>query len=118
MRQSWTGWGQSAFSAIWSRPTCRPSTIGSLPGGLSSWEKMLMTQRHPNTLDPEKTALLVVDVQERFRAVMTDFDPMVKGCVRLVRTFRLLELPVLVTEQYPKGLGPTVQELKAAFSSE
>ena len=77
-----------------------------------------MTQRHPNTLDPEKTALLVVDVQERFRAVMTDFDPMVKGCVRLVRTFRLLELPVLVTEQYPKGLGPTVQELKAAFSSE
>lgn len=46
---------------------------------------------------------------------MAEFESMVKGCVKLVRTFRLLDLPILITEQYPKGLGPTVPELMAAL---
>ena len=46
---------------------------------------------------------------------MPEFEPMVKGCVKLVRAFRLLGLPILVTEQYPKGLGSTVHELKAVL---
>ena len=71
--------------------------------------------RHSNTLDPKKTVLLVVDVQERFRSLIAEFESMVKGCVKLVCTFRLLDLPILVTEQYPKGLGSTVPELKAAL---
>jgi len=61
------------------------------------------------------TVLLVIDVQESFRSVMKDFDTMVAGCVRLVETFRALELPILVTEQYPKGLGATVGELKSVL---
>ncbi len=71
-----------------------------------------MTLRHPDLLDPADTLLLVIDVQERFRPVMKDFDSMVAGCVRLVKTFRILDLPVIVTEQYPKGLGSTVKELQ------
>ncbi|HVR76667.1 MAG TPA: hydrolase [Planctomycetota bacterium] len=63
-------------------------------------------------LEPAATALLVVDVQERFRAALPGFDSMLRGAVRLVRAFRLLGLPVLVTEQYPKGLGSTVEELR------
>ncbi len=74
-----------------------------------------MPNRHPNVLAPASTALIVVDVQERFRDAMEDFEVMLQGCVRLVRTFRLLELPVLVTEQYPKGLGRTVDELLEAL---
>jgi nicotinamidase-related amidase len=84
--------------------------------------------RHEDLLDPERTALIVVDVQERFRDVIHAFDAMLANCVRLVRTFRALELPILVTEQYPKGLGHTVAEIaehlgakplpeKTAFSS-
>jgi len=73
--------------------------------------------RHPRTLDPERTALVVVDVQERFRAAMADFEPMLAGCVRLVRTFHLLGLPVLATEQYPKGLGHTVAELREVLGA-
>jgi nicotinamidase-related amidase len=69
-------------------------------------------KRHPRLLDPSDTLLLVIDVQERFRPVMKGFDTMVKGCVRLIKTFKILELPILVTEQYPKGLGATVAELK------
>jgi nicotinamidase-related amidase len=76
-----------------------------------------MSQRHPNVPDPAATALIVVDVQERFRSAMDDFDAMLAGCVRLVRTFRLLDLPILVTEQYPKGLGFTVDELREALGA-
>jgi len=76
-----------------------------------------MSTRHPNVLRIESSCLVVVDVQERFRAVQAHFDDMVAGCVRLVRTFRALGAPVLVTEQYPRGLGHTVPELVEALGS-
>ena len=72
-------------------------------------------ERHPNVLDPGSTALLIVDVQERFRSAIPEFDVMAAGCVRLARAFRLLGLPVIVTEQYPKGLGRTVHEIESAL---
>jgi len=71
-----------------------------------------MTPRHPNILNPEDTGLIVVDVQEKFRPAMADFEMMLAGCIRLVRAFSLLDLPVIATEQYPKGLGSTVPELR------
>lgn len=74
-----------------------------------------MTSRHPNVLRLESACLVVVDVQERFRSVQEHFDDMVRGCVKLVRTFRALDAPVLATEQYPRGLGHTVPELREAL---
>lgn len=71
-----------------------------------------MTKRPSILLDSGDSALVVVDVQERFRNVQAGFEAMVAGVVRLVRAFRILELPVLVTEQYPRGLGHTVRELR------
>jgi len=71
-----------------------------------------MTNRHPNVLSPDETVLVVIDIQERFRSVQKEFERMLQGSLRLARAFRLLELPILVTEQYPKGLGPTVKELE------
>jgi len=73
---------------------------------------MTRTPRHPYLLDPDKTVLLIVDVQERFRAAIPSFDEMLAGCLRLTRTFQALGLPIVVTEQYPKGLGHTVEELR------
>ena len=72
---------------------------------------------HPALLDPDRTALLVVDVQERFRPAMAGFDAMLQGCLRLVRTFRALELPIVITEQYPRGLGHTVPELRESLDA-
>src|SRR6266545_7294066 len=66
-------------------------------------------------LDTKATALLVIDVQEKFRPVIPEFASMVEGCVRLVRTFRILGLPIFVTEQYPRGLGSTVSEIRGAL---
>ena len=62
-------------------------------------------------LDRSRTALVVVDVQEGFRAAVLDFSQVARNVATLVRGARILELPTLVTEQYPKGLGRTVAEV-------
>jgi nicotinamidase-related amidase len=62
-------------------------------------------------LDRSRTALVVVDVQEAFRPAVLDFDQVAAGVSVLVRGARILGLPTLVTEQYPKGLGHTVGEV-------
>ena len=61
----------------------------------------------------ERTAsmLCVVDVQERLVPAMADGETVVARCRRLVEGARLLGVPTVVTEQYRKGLGPTVPAL-------
>ena len=70
-----------------------------------------MTVRTPELLRPDDTALLVIDVQERFRVAVPAFDRMVARIRALAQGAALLGVPVVVTEQYPRGLGPTVAEL-------
>jgi len=62
-------------------------------------------------LERDRAALLVVDVQEGFRPVIGGFEDIARRAATLVQGARVLGLPVLVTEQYPKGLGPTVPEV-------
>lgn len=64
-------------------------------------------KRHPQILNRAHTALLVVDVQTRLIKAVRNGQAMVAEIVKLVRGFRILDLPVFVTEQYPKGLGHT-----------
>jgi nicotinamidase-related amidase len=61
-------------------------------------------------LDRELTALVVVDVQEGFRPYES-FAGVARACARLIAGARLLGLPALVSEQYPKGLGHSAPEL-------
>ena len=63
------------------------------------------------TLDRDRAALVVVDVQEAFRPAVEGFDEVVENTRRLMEGAEILGLPVVVTEQYPKGLGRTVEEL-------
>ncbi|GAB4567121.1 MAG: hydrolase [Geothermobacteraceae bacterium] len=67
-------------------------------------------------LDPHQAVLLVVDVQEKLAPTFpeTDYRAMVATIDTLVRGAGALKLPVVTTEQYPKGLGHTVPELAAA----
>jgi nicotinamidase-related amidase len=62
-------------------------------------------------LDRERTVLVVVDVQEAFRPAVLEFDRTAHNVGVLVQGARTLGIPVVVTEQYPKGLGHTVPEL-------
>ena len=70
---------------------------------------------HPNLLDSKRSALIVIDVQEGFRNAIPDFDLVASRIAVAVRGFQILNVPVLVTEQYPKGLGATAVEIKEAF---
>jgi nicotinamidase-related amidase len=72
------------------------------------------------------TGLLVIDVQEKLVPMILDAPAVVRNIAFLVDGARLLDVPVQCTEQYPRGLGPTVAELaqrlperpdKVAFSS-
>lgn len=71
-------------------------------------------------LDPAKAALLVVDVQERLWMAMAPEDRAMclKNLTILVELARRLAMPVVLSEQYPKGLGPTVPEIAAAVAAE
>ncbi len=66
---------------------------------------------HPKLLDPKNAALVVIDVQEAFRSVIPEFASIVPRISTAVRGFQILGVPVIVTEQYPKGLGPTAEEI-------
>jgi len=57
------------------------------------------------------TGLLVVDVQERLVPAVGDHERVVWNVRRLIDGAKILGLPVVATEQYPRGLGPTVPEL-------
>ncbi|MBM4395037.1 MAG: hydrolase [Deltaproteobacteria bacterium] len=68
-------------------------------------------------LERSRAALLVVDVQERLAAVMPQdaLAAMVRNVRVLVEGAKVLGLPIVVTEQYPKGLGPTLADLRVAL---
>jgi len=72
-----------------------------------------MAIRHPALLDRNRAALAVIDVQEAFAKIIPDFGELADRVALLVEAANLLKLPVIVTEQYPKGLGPTVPDVAA-----
>jgi len=65
----------------------------------------------------EDTVLLVVDMQERLAAVMNEKEKVLNNTIHLIETAKLLSIPIIVTEQYPKGLGQTVSEIREALPS-
>src|SRR5215471_18517452 len=67
---------------------------------------------HSNQMSPSDTALLVIDVQEKLVPRIPGAEAMVRNIAFLIDGARLLGLPVLATEQYPRGLGPTVPALR------
>jgi nicotinamidase-related amidase len=70
----------------------------------------------PLLLDPAGAGLLVVDVQERLWPSIHDREAVGRRILQAIRVAGNLELPILVTEQYVKGLGPTLPEVRAAVS--
>jgi nicotinamidase-related amidase len=66
-------------------------------------------------LEPDRTALVVVDVQERLFPHVHDHTDLERELIRLARGTRELGLPTVVTEQYVKGLGSTIATLRDAL---
>jgi nicotinamidase-related amidase len=66
---------------------------------------------HPNLVDPQRAFVLLIDVQEGYRKALHEWERTVSRIGVLLRGARFLDLPVIYTEQYPKGLGSTAAEL-------
>jgi nicotinamidase-related amidase len=64
-------------------------------------------------LSAQGSVLLLLDLQERLIPAIYDGDLVVARAVRVAQAAKLLGVPVRATEQYPAGLGPTVQPLSA-----
>lgn len=69
------------------------------------------------TYEPEtQTLLVLMDMQERFAPVIDNFYPILDKCQKLVQAFQILDQPILLTEQYPEKLGPTVDVLQQGLN--
>jgi len=64
-------------------------------------------KRHSLLLKKEKSALLIIDMQERILPVIANNDLVLQNTLKLIKGFKILNLPIFYTEQYPKGLGVT-----------
>lgn len=62
-------------------------------------------------LDKDDSLILVIDIQDRLKGAMDQGNRVVKNTKILLESSKLMDIPVLVTEQYPKGLGHTAGEL-------
>src|SRR5215470_9679460 len=71
--------------------------------------------RHPSLLDRSRAALAVIDVQEAFGKIIPDFGEMVERVALMVQACKLLDVPIIVTEQYPKGLGRTAPAIAGSI---
>ncbi|KXZ45155.1 hypothetical protein GPECTOR_58g604 [Gonium pectorale] len=74
-----------------------------------------MASRVLGRLRPGSSALFVCDVQEKFRPLIAGFPTVIDTARRMVRGADVLDIPVLVTEQYPKALGATVSEVASVL---
>jgi nicotinamidase-related amidase len=63
-------------------------------------------------IQSETAVLLVVDVQDRLLPAIHQAEAVVEACRRMIEACRVLSVPMVVTEQYPEGLGPTCETLR------
>ncbi|MGB2806072.1 MAG: isochorismatase family protein [Candidatus Zixiibacteriota bacterium] len=63
--------------------------------------------RHRNLLRKDDTLLVIIDIQTKLLNVIFEKERLVSSCRKLIQAAKLLEVPMVMTEQYPKGMGPT-----------
>lgn len=63
-------------------------------------------------LDKENTGVVIVDVQEKLMQVMGRKETVIDSIIKLLHLAGLFDLPVILTEQHPKWLGPTLAKVK------
>jgi nicotinamidase-related amidase len=69
-------------------------------------------------IDAKRSALLLIDVQERLLGGIHESEALVNNCRWLMQVAKLMEVPVLASEQYPKGVGPTIGTLREMLPDE
>lgn len=67
-------------------------------------------------INRKNTTCLVIDLQEKLFPVIEGGDQLLKNCLLMVRGFQVLGIPLIITQQYSKGLGPTIPALSSEIS--
>ena len=88
-------------------------TAANRPAIIVATRPGMAAGRSVGRLKPDTASLFVCDIQERFRNVIKGMPAVIDTSQRLVKAFQALEMPVFVSEQYPKALGSTVDEIKS-----
>lgn len=65
-------------------------------------------------MDRKESLLLIIDVQEGLVTAMDSPREVINGCAGLVAVAKRLDIPFLITEQYPRGLGKTIVDVRQA----
>lgn len=73
---------------------------------------------HENILKLSETAFVIIDVQDAFRQIIADYGALARRIAIFTEAVRMLDLPIIVTEQYPKGLGRTAEKILQALPPE
>ena len=58
---------------------------------------------------------LVIDIQEKLFPVIAEKESLLTNCIKLLEGLSLLEIPTIFTQQYSKGLGSTIGEIRARY---
>lgn len=81
-----------------------------------------MTQKRPNTgkylASPADILIMLIDYQEKLLPHIYGVETVLLNASRLVRFSQLLSMPIVVTEQYPQGLGPTAPRIASLLNSD
>ncbi|MBS7615261.1 hydrolase [Candidatus Bathyarchaeota archaeon] len=64
-------------------------------------------------LSKDEPVLIVIDVQEKLLTHIAQKETVLENLEKLIKFMHIIKIPIIITEQYPKGLGPTVPEVKS-----
>lgn len=72
-----------------------------------------MHLNRPNSrlIERNNAALIVIDIQEKLIPLVVRNSEIINNIVKLIKFCKTLKIPIIITEQYPKGLGKTVREV-------
>lgn len=72
-----------------------------------------MCSRSPELLDRSRSQLLIVDIQEKLTPAIVGMPALLESTLLLLNSATVLNVPVAVSEQYPKGLGATIAPVRS-----
>jgi len=70
------------------------------------------------TLEKSKAVLLIIDVQNALYPVVERGPDVIESLFKVIKGFQILNLPIFISEQYPKGLGETLVQLKTLLGEQ
>jgi len=62
-------------------------------------------------LERNNTVMVIIDIQEKLSSKMEYRDSVLNNTIKLINACKILNIPIIVTEQYPKGIGQTEKEI-------